>query len=54
MNGKGYKELQIVLKKMAPLNGRILLVFRPACGCPAERFEVRGAKKVRRIRNLVK
>lgn len=48
--GKDYKELEVELKKMAPLNGRTVLVFRAPCGCPAGRLEVWGAKRVRRIK----
>ncbi|XP_071712639.1 uncharacterized protein [Rutidosis leptorrhynchoides] len=48
--GKDHKELEAELKKMAPLNGRTVLIFRAACGCPAGRLEVWGAKRVRRIK----
>lgn len=48
--GKDHKELEAELKKMAPLNGRTVLIFRATCGCPAGRMEVWGAKKVRRIK----
>ncbi|ONK78162.1 uncharacterized protein A4U43_C02F15160 [Asparagus officinalis] len=48
--GDDHKELEAELKKMAPLNGRTVLIFRAPCGCPAGRMEVWGAKKVRRIK----
>lgn len=48
--GSDHKELEAELKKMAPLNGRTVLIFRAPCGCPAGRMEVWGQKKVRRIR----
>ncbi|XP_062231696.1 uncharacterized protein At5g19025-like [Phragmites australis] len=48
--GDGHRELEAVLRKMAPPNGRTVLIFRAPCGCPKGRMEVRGAKKVRRIK----
>ncbi|KAH7654197.1 Ribosomal protein L34Ae protein [Dioscorea alata] len=48
--GQDHKELEAELKKMAPLNGRTVLIFRSRCGCPAGRMEVWGPKKVRRIK----
>ncbi|PKA50532.1 Uncharacterized protein AXF42_Ash013747 [Apostasia shenzhenica] len=48
--GQDRKELEAELKKMAPLNGRTVLIFRLPCGCPAGRMEVWGQKKVRRIK----
>ena len=48
--GQDHKELEAELKKMAPLNGRTVLIFRAPCGCPAGRMEVWGNKKVRRIK----
>lgn len=48
--GEDHKELEAELKKMAPLNGRTVLIFRATCGCPAGRMEVWGPKKVRRIK----
>ncbi|KAI0504073.1 hypothetical protein KFK09_015020 [Dendrobium nobile] len=48
--GQDHKELEAELKKMAPLNGRTVLIFRSPCGCPAGRMEVWGQKKVRRIK----
>lgn len=48
--GKDHKELEAELKKMAPLNGRTVLIFRAPCGCPRGRMEVSGPKKVRRIK----
>lgn len=48
--GQDHKELEAELKKMAPLNGRTVLIFRAPCGCPAGRMEVWGPKKLRRIK----
>lgn len=48
--GQEHKELEAELKKMAPPNGRTVLIFRAPCGCPAGRLEVWGNKKVRRIK----
>lgn len=48
--GEDREELEAELKKMAPLNGRTVLVFRAPCGCPAGRMEVWGPKKLRRIK----
>lgn len=42
------KELEAELRKMAPPNGRTVLIFRAPCGCPAARFEVSGCKKTRK------
>ncbi|MFS7907611.1 hypothetical protein Hanom_Chr01g00073351 [Helianthus anomalus] len=48
--GQDHKELEAELKKMAPVNGRTVLIFRAPCGCPAGRLEVWGSKRVRRIK----
>lgn len=48
--GEDHKELEAELKRMAPLNGRTVLIFRAPCGCPAGRMEVWGPKKMRRIK----
>ncbi|KAL6563439.1 hypothetical protein OROGR_002398 [Orobanche gracilis] len=48
--GQDLEELEAELKKMAPVNGRTVLIFRSPCGCPAGRLEVWGHKKVRRIK----
>ncbi|RLM98260.1 hypothetical protein C2845_PM06G18080 [Panicum miliaceum] len=48
--GDDHRELEAVLRKMAPPNGRTVLIFRAPCGCPKERMEVWGAKKVRQIK----
>ncbi|ERM97247.1 uncharacterized protein At5g19025 [Amborella trichopoda] len=48
--GQDHKELEAELKRMAPPNGRAVLIFRAPCGCPAGRMEVWGAKKLRRIK----
>eukprot|EP00250_Pteridium_aquilinum_P008927 c18312_g1_i1 orf=760-1509(-) len=46
--GHDHKELEAELKRMAPPNGRAVLVFRSPCGCPTARMEVWGAKKPRK------
>ncbi|KAI3716482.1 hypothetical protein L1987_67393 [Smallanthus sonchifolius] len=48
--GKDHKELEAELKKMAPVNGRTVLIFRAPCGCPAGKLEVWGPKRVRRLK----
>ncbi|RLN28198.1 hypothetical protein C2845_PM05G34000 [Panicum miliaceum] len=48
--GDDHRELEAVLRKIKPPNGRTVLIFRAPCGCPKEMMEVWGAKKVRRIK----
>ncbi|MCO5558945.1 hypothetical protein L7F22_012536 [Adiantum nelumboides] len=48
--GQDHKELEAELKRMAPPNGRAVLVFRSPCGCPTARLEVWGNKKPRKTR----
>ncbi|KAG2300436.1 hypothetical protein Bca4012_012057 [Brassica carinata] len=43
-----HRELEAELKKMAPPNGRAVLVFRAKCGCSVGRLEVPGPKKQQR------
>ncbi|KAK8652497.1 hypothetical protein V6N13_126529 [Hibiscus sabdariffa] len=45
-----HKELEAELKRMAPVNGRAVLVFRAKCGCSVGRLEVPGPKKKRKIK----
>lgn len=45
-----HRELEAELKKMAPPNGRAVLVFRARCGCSVGRLEVPGPKKHRKIK----
>ncbi|KAJ8750331.1 hypothetical protein K2173_014246 [Erythroxylum novogranatense] len=45
-----HRELEAELKKMAPPNGRAVLVFRARCGCSFGRLEVPGAKKRKKIK----
>lgn len=40
-----HRELEAELKKMAPPNGRAVLVFRARCGCSVRRLVVSGPKK---------
>lgn len=50
LQGHDQKDLEAELKKMAPLNGRTVLIFRAPCGCAQWRMEVWGPKKPRRIK----
>ncbi|KAJ1401525.1 hypothetical protein SESBI_28682 [Sesbania bispinosa] len=45
-----HRELEAELKKMAPPNGRAVLVLRAKCGCSVGRLEVPGPKKNRKIK----
>lgn len=45
-----HRELEAELKKMAPPNGRAVLVFRARCGCSVGRLEVPGPKKSRKVK----
>lgn len=45
-----HRELEAELKKMAPPNGRAVLVFRARCGCSVGTMEVPGLKKSRKIK----
>lgn len=45
-----HRELEAELKKMAPPNGRAVLVFRARCGCSVGRMEVPGPKKLRKFK----
>lgn len=40
-----HRELEAELKKMAPPNGRAVLILRARCGCSVGRLEVPGHKK---------
>ncbi|CAL0321740.1 unnamed protein product [Lupinus luteus] len=40
-----HRELEAELKKMAPPNGRAVLVLKARCGCPVGRLEVPGPRK---------
>uniref|UniRef100_A0A3Q7FLE2 Ribosomal protein L34e superfamily protein n=1 Tax=Solanum lycopersicum TaxID=4081 RepID=A0A3Q7FLE2_SOLLC len=44
-----HKELEAELKRMAPPNGRAVLIFRGRCGCSVGTMEVPGPKKTRKI-----
>lgn len=49
--GQDQRELEAELRRMAPPNGRAVLIFRAPCGCPAARFEASGSRKaVRRTK----
>lgn len=43
-----YECLRAELRKMAPPNGRAVLLFRSPCGCPIAKLEGWGSKKARR------
>ncbi|KAL9227009.1 hypothetical protein vseg_002757 [Gypsophila vaccaria] len=43
-----HRELEAELRKIAPANGRAVLVFRARCGCSVGRFEVPGPRRVPR------
>ncbi|KAH7845371.1 hypothetical protein Vadar_001295 [Vaccinium darrowii] len=43
-------ELESELKKMAPPNGKAVLVFKGRCGCSVGRMEVPGPKKPRKVK----
>ncbi|XP_021721412.1 uncharacterized protein At5g19025-like [Chenopodium quinoa] len=45
-----HRELETELKKIAPPNGRAVLVFRARCGCSVGRMEVPGPRKARKIK----
>ncbi|PKI47892.1 uncharacterized protein At5g19025-like [Punica granatum] len=45
-----HREIEAELKKMAPPNGRAVLVFRARCGCSVGRLEIPGPKKPRKIK----
>ncbi|KAK4799404.1 hypothetical protein SAY86_024769 [Trapa natans] len=44
------QELEAELRKIAPPNGRVVVVFRARCGCSVRMLEVPGAKKPRKIK----
>ncbi|AED92641.1 hypothetical protein ISN45_At05g018000 [Arabidopsis thaliana x Arabidopsis arenosa] len=43
-----YECLRAELRKMAPVNGRAVLIFRSKCGCPIAKLEGWGPKRSRR------
>lgn len=43
-----YECLRAELRKMAPSNGRAVLLFRDKCGCPVAKLEGWGPKRGRR------
>ncbi|GMH26985.1 hypothetical protein Nepgr_028828 [Nepenthes gracilis] len=45
-----HRQLEDKLKKMAPPNGKAVLVFRARCGCSIGRMEVPGPRKSRKIK----
>ncbi|KAK6928169.1 hypothetical protein RJ641_006760 [Dillenia turbinata] len=45
-----HKELEAELKKIAPVNGRAVLVFRARCGCSVATMEVPGLKRNRKMK----
>ncbi|XP_010551777.1 PREDICTED: uncharacterized protein At5g19025-like [Tarenaya hassleriana] len=47
-NNPDYECLRAELRKMAPPNGRAILLFRSRCGCPVAKLEGWGPKRGRR------
>ncbi|RZC53252.1 hypothetical protein C5167_012109 [Papaver somniferum] len=47
-----YECLRSELRRMAPPNGRAVLLFRARCGCPIAKLEAWGPKRGRRHKNL--
>ncbi|XP_009598835.1 uncharacterized protein At5g19025-like [Nicotiana tomentosiformis] len=45
-----HRELEAELKRMAPPNGRAVLIFRGRCGCSVGTMEVPGPKKTRKVK----
>ncbi|PIN04838.1 hypothetical protein CDL12_22627 [Handroanthus impetiginosus] len=45
-----HRELELELKKMAPPNGKAILVLRASCGCSVGRMEVLGPRKSRKVK----
>ncbi|OWM74756.1 uncharacterized protein At5g19025-like [Punica granatum] len=45
-----HRELEAELKKMAPPNGRAVLLFKARCGCSVGRLVVPGPRRVRKIK----
>lgn len=48
-----YECLRMELRKMAPPNGRAVLLFRSRCGCPTAKLEGWGPKRGRRHKKSV-
>ncbi|XP_042436115.1 uncharacterized protein At5g19025-like isoform X1 [Zingiber officinale] len=47
-NNPDYECLRVELRRMAPSNGRAVLLFRARCGCPLAKLEAWGPKRSRR------
>ncbi|KAM0947754.1 hypothetical protein DsansV1_C07g0070811 [Dioscorea sansibarensis] len=47
-----YERLRAELRRMAPPNGRAVLLFRLRCGCPVSKLEAWGPKRARRTRTF--
>lgn len=45
-----HRELELELKKIAPINGRAVLILRARCGCSVGRLEVPGPKKPKKTK----
>lgn len=45
-----YECLRLQLRKMAPANGRVVLLFRDKCGCAVAKLEGWGSKRGRRYK----
>ncbi|MCL7045085.1 hypothetical protein MKW94_026678 [Papaver nudicaule] len=49
-----HRELEAELRKIAPPNGRAVLVFRARCGCSVGRMEVPGGPEPKKLRKIKK
>ncbi|KAJ0977569.1 hypothetical protein J5N97_013043 [Dioscorea zingiberensis] len=47
-NNPDYERLRAELRRMAPPNGRAVLLFRLRCGCPVSKLEAWGPKRGRK------
>lgn len=45
-----YECLRAELRKIAPANGKAILLFRAKCGCPVAKLEGWGPKRGRRLK----
>ncbi|CAL9103651.1 unnamed protein product [Musa acuminata subsp. burmannicoides] len=51
-NNPDYECLRAELRRMAPPNGRAVLLFRSRCGCPLAKLEAWGPKRGRRHKKV--
>ncbi|GER37413.1 ribosomal protein L34e superfamily protein [Striga asiatica] len=50
LTGDHHRELEAELKKMAPVNGRAVLVFHARCGCLVGTMEIPGPRKSSKVK----